>query len=144
MEKSDYDKCALEMMVAFKEEPWNEEWTIEEAYTRIDEIMSSRVSRGYCLYDGDLVISMLCGRIMTYMDFKELWIDDFSVHPRYQRHGIGTLMLEYVKNELKKEHEKISYLSLNTEKDYPAYHFYQKNGFKENPQLTFMSKDIWK
>ena len=66
MQQKDIEKCALTLMKAFKEEPWNENWTYEQAYTRIDEIMSARVSRGYVIYDGDTVVSMLSGRIMTY------------------------------------------------------------------------------
>ena len=53
MQQKDIEKCALTLMKAFKEEPWNVNWTFEQAYTRIDEIMSARVSRGYVVYDGD-------------------------------------------------------------------------------------------
>ena len=116
IKQSDIENCALTLMNAFKEEPWNENWTLEQAYTRIDEIMSARVSRGYVIYDGDTVVSMLCGRIMTSLGFKELWVDEFSVHPNYQRQGIGTKMIEFVRTQLKKETEKISYIVLNTEK----------------------------
>ena len=142
MEKEDFEKCAYELMEAFKEEPWNENWTFQQAYTRIDEIMSARVSRGYVVYDGDKVVSMLCGRIMTYLDFKELWIDEFSVAPSYQRQGIGSKMMDFVRAELKKEKEKISFLALNTEKGYPSVKFYESNGFKVDNTLVFMAADV--
>ena len=116
MKQSDIENCALTLIKAFKEEPWNENWTYEQAYTRIDEIMSARVSRGYVIYDGDTVVSMLCGRIMTYLGFKELWVDEFSVHPDYQRQGIGTKMIEFVRMQLKEETEKISYIVLTQRK----------------------------
>ena len=105
MTNEDYGPCAYELMAAFKEVPWNENWTYEQAYTRIEEIMSARVSRGYVIYDGDVVVSMLCGRIMTYLGFKELWVDEFSVNPKYQRQGIGTSMIEFVRKQLKQEQE---------------------------------------
>ncbi|WP_195987742.1 GNAT family N-acetyltransferase [Clostridium sp. D53t1_180928_C8] len=130
MEEKDFESCAYELIEAFKEEPWNEEWTFEQAFTRIDEIMSSRVSRGYVIYDGDVVAAMACGRIMTYIDFKELWIDEFSVNPLYHRKGIGSKMMEFIRSELKKEKIKISYLALNTESDYPCVSFYKNNGFR--------------
>ncbi|MGM9969291.1 MAG: GNAT family N-acetyltransferase [Anaeroplasma sp.] len=141
MEQSDIKACALTLMKAFKEEPWYEKWTFEQAYTRIDEIMSSRVSRGYVIYDGDVVVSMLSGRIMTYLGFKELWIDEFSVNPEYQRQGFGTKMIKFVRSELKKEKEKISYLVLNTERGYPSVKFYEANGFKTNDSLVFMEAE---
>lgn len=39
MKEEDFESCAYELIEAFKEEPWNEEWTFEQAFTRIDEIM---------------------------------------------------------------------------------------------------------
>ena len=138
----DFRGCAFELMKAFREEPWNEDWTYDQAYTRIDEIISARVSRGYVAYDGDVVVSMLCGRIMTYLGFKELWVDEFSVNPDYQRQGIGTKMMSFVREELKKEQEKISYIVLNTEKGYPSVKFYEANGFKADESLVFMAADV--
>lgn len=143
MKQSDIENCALTLMKAFKEEPWNEDWTYEQAYTRIDEIMSARVSRGYIIYDGNTVVSMLCGRIMTYLGFKELWVDEFSVHPDYQRNGIGTKMIQYVREQLKQEQERISYIVLNTEKGYPSEKFYEANGFKSDESLVFMAADVY-
>ena len=142
MQQKDIEKCALTLMKAFKEEPWNENWTYEQAYTRIDEIMSARVSRGYVIYDDDTAVSMLSGRIMTYLGFKELWVDEFSVHPDYQRQGIGTKMIEYVREQLKQETEKISYIVLNTERGYPSVKFYEANGFKADESLVFMAADV--
>ena len=46
MQESDFPACANELIAAFREAPWNEVWTYEQAYERIDEIMSVWVSRG--------------------------------------------------------------------------------------------------
>ena len=91
---------------------------------------------------GDIVVSMLSGRIMTYLGFKELWVDEFSVHPDYQRQGIGTKMIEYVREQLKQETEKISYIVLNTERGYPSVKFYEANGFEADESLVFMAADV--
>lgn len=93
MTADDFPACAEELIAAFREEPWCEIWTPNQAFTRIDEIMSARVSRGIVCVDGDRCVSMLCGRIMTYQDQKLFYIDEFSVHPQYQRQGIGSRML---------------------------------------------------
>ena len=127
---------------AFNTYPWNEEWTFEQAFTRIDEIMSARVSRGYVVYDGDTVVAMACGRIMTYIDFKELWIDEFSVNPLYQGKGVGSKLIEFIRNELKKEKSKISYLALNTERDYPCVSFYENNGFRASETNLVMFANV--
>lgn len=140
MQTEDINACAKELMLAFKEEPWNENWTYEQAYTRIEEIMSSKVSRGYVVYDDDLVVSMACGRIMTYLDHQELWIDDFSVHPDYQGKGIGSKMIEYIRDEMKKE--DVSYLLLNTTRGFHCVDFYKKNGFEELQHLITLVADV--
>lgn len=127
----DYPACAAELIAAFKEPPWNEAWTYEQAYDRIDEIMSARISRGYVCMDGGKCVSMLCGRIMTYQEQKLFYIDEFSVHPDYQRQGVGSRMLAFLRAELKKEPRQISHMSLITERGFPSVSFYEKNGFVE-------------
>ena len=140
----DIPSCAIELMKAFKESPWNENWTYEQAYKRIDELMSSRVSRGYVAYDTEasIVIAMLCGRIMTYLDFKEIWVDEFSVHPDYRRMNIGSNLLTYVREELGKESEKVFGIALTTERGKPSVLFYEKNGIHVEEDVIFMSGRI--
>ena len=129
MKPADFPACAHELVVAFGESPWNEVWTYEQAFTRIDEIMSARVSRGYVCMDGEQCVSMLCGRIMTYQDKKQFWIDEFSVRPNHQRQGIGSRMLAFLREELLRETPPIDYMVLNTERGFPSVTFYEKNGF---------------
>lgn len=142
MTPEDIPACARTLMAAFAPAPWNEHWTYEQAFTRIDEIMSGRVSRGYVAVEGDTVVAMLSGRIMTYLAFKELWVDEFSVHPDYQRQGVGSRMMAFVRAQLREEPEKISYIVLNTEQGYPSVKFYEANGFRGDDSLLFMAADV--
>lgn len=136
MTATDFSACGKTLMTAFKEEPWNENWTFENANTRIDELMASRMSRGYVICDGDTIVSMCIGRIMTYLNSKELFIDEFSVHPEYQGQGLGGMLLEFAKGELQKE--GVYGMVLNTEKGYPSVKFYEKNGFKIAESILMM------
>ncbi len=144
MTQADFPACADELIAAFREAPWNESWTFEQAFDRIAEIMSARVSRGYVCMDGDRCVSMLCGRIMTYLDKKLFYIDEFSVHPDDQRQGVGSRMLAFLREELKKETHPISHISLITERDFPSVAFYEKNGFVElTNELTMAGYVKW-
>lgn len=144
MTPSDFPACAHELIAAFREEPWNEVWTYQQAYTRIEEIMFARVSRGYVCMDGERCVSMLSGRIMTYQDKKMFYIDEFSVHPAYQRQGIGSRMLAFLREELEKEPQPISHISLITERGFPSVAFYGKNGFVElQNELTMAGYVKW-
>ena len=126
--------CAIEMADAFKVEPWNENWSVEQAYERFDEIMSSKNAVGYCMYDEGKVICCVCGRILPYLDFKEFYIEDFSVLSSYQGQGIGTKMFAYIRNDLK----NIKNITLITKKGYPSVEFYQKNGLEIDESSVFM------
>ena len=144
MTAADFPACALELIAAFAAEPWCETWTHQQAFERIDEIMSARVSRGYVCMDGDRCVSMLCGRIMTYQDKKLFYIDEFSVHPDLQRQGIGSRMLAFLRSELQKEPTLISHISLITERGFPSVMFYEKNGFVElQNELTMAGYVNW-
>ena len=50
--------------------------------------------------------------------------------------------MEYVREQLREEKEKISYIVLNTEKGYPSVAFYEANGFKADESLVFMAADV--
>lgn len=144
MTPDDFPACADELIAAFKVEPWCEAWTYDQAFERIDEIMSARVSRGYVCMDGDQCVSMLCGRIMTYLDKKLFYIDEFSVHPDLQRQGIGSRMLAFLRKELQQEPHPISHISLITERGFPSVAFYEKNGFVElQNELTMAGYVNW-
>jgi len=134
--ETDIPSCAKALIETFKEEPWNENWTYEEAYTRIDELMASRMSRGFVIVDNDKVVGMCIGRIMTYTGFKELWIDEFSVHPTYQGQRLGSKLLEFTKEALTEE--KVGNMCLTTSKGYPAVKFYEQNGFTLSETVVFM------
>jgi len=144
MTPDDFPACAEELIAAFAKEPWCETWTHAQALTRIEEIMSARVSRGVVCMDGDACVSMLCGRIMTYQDQKLFYIDEFSVHPDVQRQGIGSRMLAFLRAELQKEPQPISHMSLITERGFPSVPFYEKNGFVElQNELTMAGYVNW-
>ena len=142
MTPADFPACARELIAAFAGEPWNEVWTYEQAFGRIDEIMSARVSRGYVCMDGERCVSMLCGRIMTYQDKKMLWIDEFSVHPAYQRQGVGSRMLAFLREELQREPQPINHMALITTRGFPSVAFYEKNGFVALPDELSMAGSV--
>lgn len=132
--------CAIELVAAFKEAPWFEYWTIEQASMRIQEIMSSPYARGYVILEDDRVIAMTAGHIMTYMDTKEFWIDEFSVHPEYQHRHLGTKLMTYLRVKLK--NEGVQYLKLNTHRGYSCVNFYKYHNFKEDEDMLTMYKTL--
>ncbi len=144
LEPNEISMCAETLISAFREDPWNEEWTFEQAHVRLEELMSAKVSRGFIVLDMDTktVVGMVIGRIMTYLSNKELWLDEVSVHPDYQRKGIGTRMFEYVKQELQQEDSSIRNIVLTTMRGYPSVSFYENIGFRMDENVIFMEGTV--
>ncbi len=136
MKNTDLKACASLFQKAFQQPPWNENWTYEQAYQRLEESMSSPMMRGYLIKDHEDIIAMACGRIMTYMSYQEFWIDDLCVLDSYQGQGIGSQLLDFVKDELQKE--KINRIVLNTLRSFLSEKFYRKNGFIEDEKSVVM------
>ena len=83
---------------------------------------------------------MKIGRVMTYLDWKEVFIDEFSVHPAYRGKKIGSKLLDFCQKQLAAE--GITTFVLNTERDKPAVQFYESNDFKIKDNLVFMAKNF--
>lgn len=121
----------------FLQEPWNELWTDEQVESRIKEIMSSQYAFGYVCFDNDKLVGMMFGRVMTFLDYKELWVDDFCVSSLYQGQGLGSQFLNQVKQVMISC--DVKRISLNTTRGYLSDKFYKKNGFIEYPSIVYMS-----
>ena len=126
-EEKDLQSCAAVFCNAFSAPPWNEQWTAELAQTRVRELMCTPVSYGCVCEENGRILGFLAGRLMTYLYGREYVIDEFCVSPDLQRSGIGTALLQHVRNELTAE--GFVGMFLNTRRGYPSEAFYLKNGF---------------
>ncbi|MFA6625028.1 MAG: GNAT family N-acetyltransferase, partial [Bacilli bacterium] len=136
---SDLDSCAREMCDAFDSAPWNEKWDFDIAKKRIGIIMSSKESYGFVALDKGRVIAMIAGRILPYLDENEYWIDECSVLSLYQGKKIGSSLFAYMKEKLLGKATKVF---LYTGRNFPAQHFYEKNGLRVLDGLVTMQGDI--
>jgi len=134
--ETDYAMCAKSLVETFSKEPWCENWTHQQAFERIEELMASRMSRGYVAEYEGAVVGMCIGRVMTYTNFKELWVDEFSINPSVQGLGVGSNLIQHVKLALEKE--DVGNMALTTQRNSPAVKFYEKNGFKVEDSIVFM------
>lgn len=92
----------------------------------------------FCVKQGYAYIAILdgceCGYILAYrkpdmMLGEEIYIELLAVLPEYQRKGIGTKLLDKIKEQAKKE--EIKELALRTGCYRDAYEIYKKYGFKD-------------
>lgn len=140
MTTEDLSACAIVFQDAFLQPPWYENWTYEQAYSRLEELMSSSYFRGYIIKEEEKIIGMACGRVMTYLSYQEFWLDELCLLSQYQGQKRGSSLLDYMKQEL--TNEKIERIVLNTIKGVLSDVFYQNNGFQENKTIVSMYCDF--
>lgn len=134
IEKKDYQEAGQLLKEAFKEPPWNEEWTIENAICRVEELMDCRSGKGFVFLKENKIIGVLLGRIATYVNSKQLFIEEFFIDGDYRGLKIGSQMLEYCKKNL----TMIDSIVLLTGNGFPSQSFYEKNGFVKDNDIIYM------
>ena len=91
LEPNEISMCAETLISAFREDPWNEEWTFEQAHVRLEELMSAKVSRGFIVLDMDTkIISTIVSHGPAYLDKEKERIVNELAEKRAKRHrGYG-------------------------------------------------------
>ena len=133
---TDVDKIAIALTQTYREEPWNEAWSVELARIRMEELMSGPMSIGFVFEEDNEILGVMVGRRNTYLNGPEYFVDEFFVVPSSQKKGIGSKLISHAREELSKE--GFVDIVLNTEKGYPSERFYKKNGFVQKDSLIFM------
>ncbi|MGB9979964.1 GNAT family N-acetyltransferase [Methanobacterium sp.] len=137
----DVDKCAELFKEVFSVYPWYDNWvSIDKTKTYLMELIENPVFEGYVAYDGLNLVAVCFGHKRSWWMGKEFFIDEFYVRNESQGNGIGTRMLNYVKEILIEE--EYMRLVLLTNKGIPAEEFYNKNGFYNNQNRTVMVKEL--
>lgn len=136
IKRSDFSDCAEVLMAAYKEEPWNNSWTKEEALRRIEATLSGINARGYVAVRNDEIVAMCLGRMdYYYNNWSQYCIDEFNVMPSLQGLGIGQSLLNYVSDIMKQDQVNRLFLLTGGEQ---AAMFYQKYGFAQTLEGIMM------
>lgn len=135
--KNDIPSAAQMMCSVYAEAPWNERWQLDRAEKRITAFLSGEYRRGYALIVETETVGYLFGRKDLTSKGDIFYVDELFVHPRYQRKGCGSMAMDQLAMELKKE--GISRIKLHTISD--DISFYEKNGFSIS-SYRYLEKSI--
>jgi len=128
-DKSDIPNAAQMLCRVYAEAPWKENWPLERAEKRISSYLSGSHMRGYVLIIETQIIGYLFGRIIIGAKCSSFYVDEIFIHPNYQRKGGGSMALNALQDELKKDCiNKIELHALSEDAS-----FYEKNGFTLTP-----------
>lgn len=115
---------------AFSAKPWCDDWHDRQQFALyIADLVGNPNSLALGLYENDWLIAVSLGRIVHWYEGTQYRIDDLGVCSAKQGAGIGSLFLQKIKEYAFQNH--IHSISLKTNRQAPAYRFYQKNGFIE-------------
>lgn len=131
-DKSDIPNAAQMLCRVYAEPPYKENWPLDRAEKRIEAYLSGINSRGYALIIETQVVGYLFGRVIIAAKCSNFYVDEIFVHPNYQRKGCGSMALNALQDELKKE--CISKIELHTLSEDAS--FYEKNGFKKSAYVN--------
>ena len=139
--QGDVSEEILELYVkSFRMEPWNEEWTLDMAYMRINDYLQNPMAIGYEARQDGIIVGFLMGYMTSYLGVKEFHIQDFVISVDFSRMGLGSKMLSLVQQDVKRR--GVEAINLLTLRDPRTEGFYNKNGYEINSNLVFMYKKI--
>lgn len=139
MMKEHLEECVTLYIDTFTREPWNDTYeSRQQVKTFFENHMKNNYFIGYVGIVENTIVALSIGMKKPWINGFEYYIDEFCVKYDLQGKGIGSLFIEKFEGLLNAEH--IESMILNTEKDYPAQKFYEKNGFKTINNLIVLGK----
>ena len=130
MERADIGACSDLFCKVFSAPPWNEDVSPEEARRYFENCFSLASFRGFVAESGGRIVGLAAGFLKPWRKGMEYYLDEFCIVPSFQGKGIGSRLLDEICTRLAEK--GVFGAMLNTERAYPAYSFYLKNGFSES------------
>ena len=127
---SDTEKLTVKFTEVFTAEPWFDDWSdTEQLEAYITDLTGQPYSLTLGYFDGARLVGLSMGYIKHWYSGTEYIINEFCVDRQLQRKGIGSSFMKAVEAYLSEN--GISQIFLLTDRNVPAYSFYQRNGFTE-------------
>lgn len=121
----------------FNSEPWNDSWTMETAFIRIENMMKTNTFIGKALYCEKALKGMIWGQKEQFYDGIHFQIQEFCVKSTEQNKGYGKALLNALKEELSAIGVTNTYLI--TSKGERTEGYYAKRGFVTSDYMILMT-----
>lgn len=137
-----YDPSMLEECIdlyqdVFSKEPWFEKSERAEVERYFLNFMDCNKFVGYVVKSADTIVAVSIGFLKPWIKGEEYYIDQFYVAYDLQGKGIGKFFIEKIKQHLIEIN--VHAIILVTERGFPSYEFYKKNGFSQIDDLCFLA-----
>jgi aminoglycoside 6'-N-acetyltransferase I len=115
-------------------------WTYELAEKRLKQIISTTSFYGIGLYNESELMGFAIGWFKQFDDIVVFYLEEILVFKEYQNNGLGTKMLQFLENSVKKQ--GVKKISLSTTYEENHQNFYSRLGYKKSDFLVPMNKNI--
>lgn len=141
MERHMKDECVRVYMDTFSKEPWNDVYESKEPVENyFDNFFDNNYFLGYVIVEDDKIEGISVGMKKPWYGGVEYYIDELCVSYEKQGTGMGSFFLDKIEENLKDQ--GLNGIILNTDKDFPAFDFYVKNGFELSASLRIFVKEF--
>ena len=125
---------------AYAKQPWHEEWTIENAVSRIDELTTTPKCLAVAAFDGTQPIGFAFGLPHTSVMGRGIHIAEIAIRPKHQRGGIGSRLLNYLEAEARILGFVFVWLVSRSTGGVAEY--YKSNDYEHSEKLCVYSKKL--
>jgi aminoglycoside 6'-N-acetyltransferase I len=133
-------KCYELYIKVFNVEPWNDNWTTETAYKRLNDIYIAPNFEGVLYEENGQVKGAILGNFEQFYDGIHYNLREMFIDNELQGKGIGSKLLYELEVRLRKI--GVTTIILFTSKGNKTSNFYLKNNFSEWNSMAMMGKDI--
>lgn len=139
MERNMIDECVDLYMNTFSKEPWYDEYESRDQVVKyFENYFNNNYFCGYAGIVNKKIAAISIGMKKPWIKGMEYYIDEFCVDYNMQGNGIGSVFIKEIELDIVKE--GMNGMILNTEKSFPSYSFYKKNGFEDIDDLVVLGK----
>ena len=122
----------------YNAENFNCNFTKEKAIAYLEEFVGAPRFVGFLLFSKEKLLGLAFCHEKTWAWRDEICIDEFLIHPDYQRKGLGNKLLDFIQKFAKNRELAGITLVTNT---LPLANFYTNNGFMEH-DISFLYKGL--
>ena len=133
-------ECTELYIKVFNEVPWNDKWTLDTAYKRLNDISISPNFEGVLYVEGTQVKGAIFGNYEQFYEGIHYNLREMFISNELQGKGIGSKLLNVLEKKLKEI--DVTTIILFTSKGVKTSKFYLKNDFLELENMVMMGKDI--
>lgn len=132
--------CTKLYIDVFNAEPWNDEWNLESARKRLNDIYIAPNFEGVLYIEDGQVKGAIFGNCEQFYDGIHYNLREMFISNDLQGKGIGTKLLQELEKQLKVL--DVTTVILFTSKGNKTSKFYLKNNFEEWHDMAMMGKEI--